>query len=113
MIYSSLDILAIRSRLLAITFEQWLLLAIGSIAGGLVWVLFNRRVVRRVICSLKSRAIRDNAIAVVEGAIGGVVFLANAGLVYVATLIASFFLFAFAVMGTLMGAWIAIPASFE
>jgi hypothetical protein len=35
-----------------------------------------------------------------------VVFLANAGLVYVATLIASFFLFAFAVMGTLNPSWI-------
>ena len=69
----------------------------------------------KYVVVLKSGGVytKDNAIALVEGAIGSVVFAANACLVYVATLIASFFLFAFAVVGTLVGVWIAIPASFE
>jgi hypothetical protein len=63
--------------------------------------------------NLKQRTIKANAIAAVESAIGGTVFLTNAFLVYLSTLVASFFLFAFAVAGLLVGAWITIPASFE
>ncbi len=113
MIFSSRHILDMRTRLLAITPEQWLFLVIGLVAGGCVWLLFNRRIVQRIVTRLKARSVKDNFIALVEGTIGGIVFIANAALVYVATLIASFFLFAFAVVGTLVGAWIAIPASFE
>lgn len=113
MIYSSRDILALRSQLLAIGPEQWLLLAAGLLAGGAVWAIFNRRIVLRVIRRLKKRTVTANAIAAVEGGIGGTVFLVNAGLVYLSTLIASFFLFSFAVAGLLVGAWIALPASFE
>lgn len=113
MIYSSRHILEIRGRLLAITPDQWLLLAMGMIAGFIVWVLFNRRIVNRIIVRLKRRTFRANAIAAVEGLIGGTVFLVNAGLVYLATLVTSFFLFSFAVVGLLVGAWITIPASFE
>lgn len=113
MLFSSRHILEMRGRLLSITPEQWLLLALGLVAGTCVWLLFNRRIVHRVVTWLKDRSLTDNVIALVEGAIGGVVFATNACLVYLATLIASFFLFAFAFVGTLVGAWIAIPASFE
>ncbi|BBO70276.1 hypothetical protein DSCA_42060 [Desulfosarcina alkanivorans] len=113
MIYSSRDILAIRSRLLAITPEQWLLLTAGLLAGGAVWVIVNRRFVRRFICRLKEKTISANGIAAVEGVIGGTVFLVNAALVYLATLVTSFFLFSFAIAGLMVGAWITIPASFE
>jgi hypothetical protein len=113
MIYSSRDILAMRSQLLAISAEQWLLLAVGLLVGGTVWVCFNRRIVGRLIGRLKERTVTGHAIAALEGVIGGTVFLVNAGLVYLATLIASFFLFSFAVAGLLVGAWITIPASFE
>lgn len=113
MIYSSRNILDMRARLLAITPEQWLLLLLGVAAGGCVWLLFNRRIVHRIVVKLRARSMTENVIALVEGSIGGIVFVANAALVYVATLIASFFLFAFAIVGTVVGAWIAIPASFE
>lgn len=113
MIYSSRHILEMRGRFLAITWEQWLLLAMGIIAGCTVWILFNRRVVHRIISRLKAKTFKVNAIAVVEGLIGGAVLLINAGLVYLATLVTSFFLFSFAVVGLLVGAWITIPASFE
>jgi len=113
MLFSSRHILEMRGRLLSITPEQWLLLVLGLVTGACVWLLFNRRIVHRIVARLKDRSITDNAIALVEGTIGGIVFAANACLVYIATLIASFFLFAFAVVGTLVGAWIAIPASFE
>ena len=113
MIYSSRHILEMRGRLLAISPEQWLLLAMGMIAGCAVWVLFNRRIVQRVLDRLKARTFTVNTIAAVEGLIGGTVFLVNAGLVYLATMITSFFLFSFAVVGLLVGAWITIPASFE
>ena len=113
MIYSSRHILDMRGRLLAISPEEWLLLAMGLIAGCAVWVLFNRRIVHRVESRLKERSFRANAIAAVEGLIGGTVFLVNAGLVYLAALITNFLLFSFAVVGLLVGAWITIPASFE
>jgi hypothetical protein len=113
MIYSSRHILEMRGQLLAITPEQWLLMVMGMITGCAVWVLVNRRIVRRIIVRLRKRTFKANAIAAVEGLIGGTIFLANAGLVYLATLITSFFLFSFAVVGLLVGAWITIPASFE
>lgn len=113
MIYSSRHILEMRGRILAITSDQWLLLAMGMIAGWAVWVLFNRRIVHRIIGRLKERTLKANAIAAVEGLLGGTVFLINAGIVYLASLINSFFLFSFAVVGLLVGAWITIPASFE
>lgn len=113
MIYSSRHILEMRSHLLAITSEQWLLMALGLIVGSIVWVLFNRRIVQKVTDRLRDRTFTANAIAAVEGVIGGTVFLANASLVYLATLLANFFLFSFAVAGVLVGAWISIPASFE
>jgi len=113
MIYSSRDILEMQSRLMAITSDQWLLLAIGLITGIAVWALFNRGIVHRIAKALTMRSVTANTIALVEGVIGGIVFLANAGIVYVATLMASFFLFAFGCVGTLMGAWMTIPASFE
>ncbi len=113
MIFSSRHLGDMRGRLLAITPEQWLFLMLGLLAGACVWLMFNRRVVYRVVATLKDRSITDNVIALVEGAIGGLIFVINAGLVYAATLIASFFLFAFAAVGTLVGAWIAIPADIE
>lgn len=97
-----------RSRLLSINVER-LLLAIGLIVGIAVWALFNQRIVG----CLKQRTFRANTIAAVEGLIGTAVFLVNAGLVYLATMVANFFLFSFAVLGLLVGAWITIPASFE
>ena len=113
MIYSSRDVLAMRSQLLSVTCEQWLLLAMGLVVGATVWVLFNRRILGRVLVRLKQRTFGANSLAAVEGFIGGTVFLFNAGLVYLATMIASFFLFSFAVAGLLVGAWITIPANFE
>ena len=113
MLFSSRHIMEMRGRLLAIEPAQWLLLALGLIAGTCVWILFNRRIVHRIVAGLKARSMQDNVIALVEGCLGGIVFAVNACLVYVATLIASFSLFAFAVVGSLVGAWIAIPASFE
>ena len=113
MLFSSRHILDMRAQFLAIAPEQWLLLALGVVAGGCVWLLFNRRIVHRIVVKLKARSMTENVIALVEGCIGGIVFVTNAALVYVATLIASFFLFAFAIVGTLVGVWIAIPASFE
>lgn len=113
MIYSSRQILEIRSQISSITSEQWLLLTLGLIMGGAVWLYFNRQIVRRVVRRLSERSFTVNAIAAVEGLIGGSIFLVNAGLVYLATLIASFFLFSFALVGLLVGAWITIPASFE
>jgi hypothetical protein len=113
MIYSSRHIIEMRSQLLSITAQQWLLLALGLIVGAIVWVLFNRRVVLRIVGRLKARTFKANAIAVVEGVIGGTVILTNAALVYLATLITSFFLFSFAAVGLMIGAWITIPASFE
>ena len=113
MIYSSRDILELRNRFLAINTEQWVLLTLGLVVGAAVWLFVNQRVVRCIVLSLKDRLVKDNGIAVVEGMIGAMVFVVNAGLVYLATLITSFFLFAFAGVGALMGAWIAIPASFE
>ena len=113
MLFSSSHIMDMRGRLLAVEPQQWLMLALGLVAGTCVWLLFNRRIVLRIVTRMKDRSLKDNAIALVEGAIGGVVLTANVCLVYVSTLIASFFLFAFAVVGTLVGAWIAIPASFE
>ena len=113
MLFSSRHILEMRGRLLSITPEQWFFLTVGLIAGACIWLWFNRRIVLRIVARLKDRSITDNVIALVEGCLGGVVFVANAGLVYVATLLANFFLFAFAAVGVLVGAWIAIPASFE
>lgn len=113
MIYSSRHILEMRQHFLSITSEQWVLLVLGLILGLSVWVLLNKRIVHRVVGHLKQRSLKANAIAVVEGAIGSTIFLTNALLVYLSTLVASFFLFAFAVAGLLVGAWITIPASFE
>jgi len=112
-IYSSRHILHMRQQLLSITPEQWLLLSMGLIVGCVVWVFFNRKIVHRFAACLKGRTFRVNTIAAVEGLIGGAVFLANGYLVYVATLISSFFLFSFAVVGLLVGAWITMPPSFE
>jgi hypothetical protein len=113
MIYSSRNILELRSHLLAISSEQWLLMAMGLIVGCVVWMRFNRRIVQKVTNRLRERTFTANAIAAVEGVIGVTVFLVNASLVYLATLLANFFLFSFAVTGVLVGAWITIPASFE
>jgi hypothetical protein len=113
MIYSSRHIMEMRNRLLAIAPEQWLMLALGLLAGGLVWVCLNRRIVGRFLRRIGERTLKANTIAAVEGMIGGAVFLFNAVLVYLATIVASFFLFAFAVGGLLVGAWITLPASFE
>ena len=113
MIFSSRHSLQMRQHLLSITSEQWLLLVMGMIVGCTVWALFNRKIVRRLVGSLQERTFRANTIAAVEGLLGGAVFLANASLVYLATLISNFFLFSFAVVGLLVGAWITIPASFE
>ena len=113
MIYSSCHILQMRQHLLSITSEQWLLLVRGMIVGCTVWALFNRKIVNLLVFRLKERTFGANTIAAVEGLIGGAVFLANASLVYLATLISSFFLFSFAVVGLLVGAWITIPPSFE
>lgn len=85
----------------------------GLIVGCIVWAFFNRKIVHRFVARLKERTFRANTIAAVEGLIGGAVFLANVCLVYVATLISSFFLFSFAVVGLLVGAWITMPPSFE
>ena len=113
MICSSRHILDMRSRLLSVSMEQWLLLCMGLITGCLVWLIINRRIVHRIIGRLKDRSFKVNAIAFVEGLLGGTIFLINAALVYLATLITNFFLFSFAVVGMLVGAWITIPASFE
>ncbi|MBC2712969.1 MAG: hypothetical protein HGJ94_18835 [Desulfosarcina sp.] len=113
MIYSSRHVLEIRSQFLSITPEQWLLLTMGVIVGCAVWKLFIRRIVHRVVGRLNEKAIKVNTIALVEGVIGGTVFLANACLIYLSTAVANFFLFSFALTGLLVGAWITIPASFE
>ena len=113
MLYSTRHLQEMRSQFLSISLEQWTLLAFGLLVGGAVWALVNRRIVHRMVNALKERTLKANAIAAVESVIGGTIFLINAGLVYVATTIASFFLFAFAIPGLLIGAWITIPASFE
>jgi hypothetical protein len=102
-----------RGQFLSITAEQWVLLILGLVAGGFLWILFNRRVVYRLLCHLNSRSYHINVVAAVESVIGGIVFLLNAGLVYLSTIVASFFLFAFSIAGLLVGAWITMPASFE
>jgi hypothetical protein len=91
MIYSSRNILEIRSRLQAITPEQWLFLALGLVTGACIWLLVNRRIIHRVVAGLRNRPMKNNAIALIEGCLGAIVFVTNAFLVYVSTLIASFF----------------------
>ena len=113
MIYSTRHLLDLRAKLLSISVEQWLMLAVGLLVGGAVWVFFNRRIVRRTLRRQHHKPIHAHAVAALEGIIGGGVFLFNTGLVYLSTLIASFFLFAFSVAGLLVGAWITIPASFD
>jgi hypothetical protein len=113
MIYSTRHLQDMRAAFLSITAHQWILLAAGLIVGGTLWVLFNRRILGRVLGRLRQQPLPANAIAAVEGLMGGTVFLVNAVLVYLSTILASVFLFAFAVGGLLVGAWITIPASFE
>ena len=113
MLVSTRPLLNMRAAFLSVSTEQWLLLALGLLLGGAAWVFISRRLVGRAIRRLNERSIGSHANAVLEGFIGGVIFLVNAGLVYLATLMASFFLFAFSVAGLLVGAWITIPASFD
>ena len=79
MLFSSRHLLEIRGRLVAITLEQWLLLAMGMIARCVVWVLFNRRIFHRITGRLK-KTFKANAIAAVAGIIGGTVFWSMPGL---------------------------------
>ena len=48
--------------------------------------------------------------ALCESAMGFVILLLNGGLLYLATLLPNYFLFAFAITGLLVGTWITMPA---
>jgi len=109
MIFTS-DLMRLRESLLTVTTVEWLLLALGLILGVILWGMFKRKVVRKLVRRLADRGVRENRIALVEGAIGLSIMASNTALIYLCELCWNFFLFSFAVAGLLIGAWILIPA---
>jgi len=99
-----------RDSLLAISSGEWLFLAGGLILGTCLWLVINRNVVRRVIALLKARGTPANPMAFYESVMGFAILAFNCGLLYIATLIPSYFLFSFALTGLLVGGWVALPA---
>ena len=112
MIFTS-DLIRIRESLLQVTTGDWLWLFLGLILGGTFWVIFNRKVVRKLVGRLKDIGLKENPIAIVEGAVGFAVMASNAVLLYLCNLCCNFFLFSFSLIGLLVGAWILIPTNFN
>ena len=110
MFFSSRHIQEMRDSLLAVTAGEWFFLACGLLLGACLWLLIKQRVVLRVIGFLKEKGTRPNPTALCESAMGFVILLLNGGLLYLATLLPNYFLFAFAITGLLVGTWITMPA---
>ena len=110
MFLSSRHIREIRESLLAISSGEWFFLACGLILGACLWLLVNRKVVRNVVAALKEKGIKANSATFYESAMGFTILLLNGCLLYLATMIPSFFLFSFALTGLLIGTWITMPA---
>ena len=99
-----------RDSLLAISSGEWLFLAVGLVLGGCLWLVITRKVVSRVVTALKARGAGTNPASLCESALGVAILVLNGGLLYLATLIPSYFLFAFALTGILLGGWVTFPA---
>ena len=110
MFFSSRHIQEMRESLLAISTTEWLFLACGLILGAALWLVINRKVVRRAVFRLREKGTKPNPTAFCESAMGFTILALNGGLLYLATLLPSYFLFSFAVTGLLIGGWIAMPA---
>ena len=113
MFFSSRHIQEMRDSLLAISTTEWLFLACGLILGAALWLVINRKVVRRAVSRLREKGIKRNPTAFCESAMGFAIFTLNGGILYLATLLPSFFLFSFAIAGLLIGGWIAMPADYN
>ncbi len=99
-----------RDSLLAISSGEWAILACGLILGARLWLLVNHNVVRKAAAVLKAKGARPNPIAFYESAMGFAILFLNGGLLYLESLLSSYFLFSFAVTGLLVGGWITLPA---
>jgi len=110
MFFSSRHIQEMRDSLLAITATEWLFLACGLILGAGLWLVINRKIIRKAVSLLKDKGTRPNPTAFCESAMGAAILVLNIGLLYLATTLPSYFLFSFAVTGLLIGGWIAMPA---
>ena len=110
MFFSSRHIQEMRDSLLAITSGEWFFLSVGLILGAGLWLVINRKVVRKALAALEERGVRRNPATVCESVAGLTILALNGGLLYLATQLPSYFLFSFAVTGLLVGSWIAIPS---
>lgn len=110
MFFSSQHIQEMRDSLLAISSGEWFFLACGLILGACLWLLINRKVVHKVVAALQTHGSKPGSTALCESTMGFAILLINGGLLYLATLLPSFFLFSFALTGLLIGTWITMPA---
>jgi hypothetical protein len=110
MFFSSRHIQEMRDSLLAISSTEWFFLVFGLILGAGLWLLINRRIVRRVITILKEKGARSNPVTFCESTMGFAILVLNGTLLYLATQLPSYFLFSFAVTGLFIGGWITMPA---
>jgi len=78
MFLSSRHIREIRESLLAISSGEWFFLACGLILGTCLWVLINRKVVRKAVAALKEKGIKANSATFYESAMGFTILLLNA-----------------------------------
>jgi len=110
MFFSSRHIQQMRDSLLAISFGEWFFLACGLILGACLWLLINRKIVQKVVAALQVHGAKPDPTAFCESAMGFAILLINGGLLYLATLLPSYFLLSFAITGLLVGTWITMPA---
>ena len=110
MFFSSRHIQEMRDSLLAIATTEWLFLACGLILGAALWLAINRKIVRRAVSLLREKGVHSSPTAFCESAMGAAILVFNMGLLYLATVLPSYFLFSFAATGLLIGGWVAMPA---
>ncbi len=110
MFFSSRHIQEMRDSLMAISSGEWARLACGLILGIVLWLLINHKVVHRAVGALRTKGIRPNPTTLCESAMGLAILFINGGLLYLATLLPSYFLFSFSLTGLLIGTWITTPA---
>lgn len=99
MFFSSRHIQEMRDSLLAIAATEWLFLACGLVLGAGLWLVVNRKIVCGAVSFLKAKGTKPNPTAFCESAMGAAILVLNGGLLYLATLLPSYFLFSFAVAG--------------